>query len=329
MPANQTLYTELAELIDQIYIWSVSLGGVLAFGIIVYAGIMWIFSAGNVEKRKDAMDRIVQASLGLGLLLLAVVILNSVPGIAQIDAVDSPTAQIAKIEPLRELSATEHEAIQADMKTRLAAAGRNIEKLKAILADLITQHEQVTKDKTVMQYDARHNAALYAFFKGVQGLGLDIDIYRNLDTLTEKAYHVRLHHFADLYAINNELGDVDIVAIATDLGVKEVADLYNGLTINNKLGYQDQRYFVSYLAGGQLAAFFEQTRLAQSIPIDSSEVGNTVTDPLFRIVSQLDIRKVQQLYINSPKANQKLIVRRLMALDRIDEAVRLWGPTLP
>jgi hypothetical protein len=58
------------------YQFALLLGGLLAFGAIVYGGITYTLSAGNPEKQSDAKSRITQALLGLTLLLGAYLVLN-------------------------------------------------------------------------------------------------------------------------------------------------------------------------------------------------------------------------------------------------------------
>ncbi len=58
------------------YQFALLLGGLLAFGAIVYGGITYTLSAGNPEKQSDAKSRITQALLGLTLLLGAYIVLN-------------------------------------------------------------------------------------------------------------------------------------------------------------------------------------------------------------------------------------------------------------
>ncbi len=58
------------------YQFALLLGGLLAFGAIVYGGMTYTLSAGNPEKQSDAKSRITQALLGLTLLLGAYIVLN-------------------------------------------------------------------------------------------------------------------------------------------------------------------------------------------------------------------------------------------------------------
>lgn len=66
------------EYIRYIYLFGLSIGGLLGMAIIVYAAIERILSAGNESKIKDANDRITQAAIGLVLLFGAYIILRAI-----------------------------------------------------------------------------------------------------------------------------------------------------------------------------------------------------------------------------------------------------------
>ena len=68
----------LLVFIKYLYEWLISLGGLAAFVVLVYAGFMYLTSAGNPQKMSDAMARIKSASFGLILLLSSVLILNTI-----------------------------------------------------------------------------------------------------------------------------------------------------------------------------------------------------------------------------------------------------------
>jgi len=65
-------------IIANAYYIALGIGGLLAFGSIVYAGIRWTTSQGNPGTISDAKDQIVQALWGLVLLGGAYVILNTI-----------------------------------------------------------------------------------------------------------------------------------------------------------------------------------------------------------------------------------------------------------
>lgn len=70
--------TDITGLIKYLYEWGISLGGLAAFIVLVYAGFRYLTSAGDPGKMKEAMDWIKSAGLGLVLLLASVLILNTV-----------------------------------------------------------------------------------------------------------------------------------------------------------------------------------------------------------------------------------------------------------
>jgi hypothetical protein len=322
METNQSLYLELLRLVDQIYIWSVSLGGVLAFGIIVYSGILWIVSAGNQEKIKDARDRIVQATFGLGLLLLAVVILNSIPGIAQIDSVDPPTATIKKLMPVSQLRAEEHDTIRKEVEKSLDDTDGSIESYKQIFANLKIQYEAGQG-----KYNTRFNSSLYSFFKKAQNEGKDKAIFESLTT-QEKADYIRLRHFADIYAKNQGIGTVDMVDLAKELNLAQISTLYNELSVGGQSIYEDQKYFINNLRRDQLVGFLESLDHLQRAR-GGYAPGSIETDLVFRLISQLNDVRVISLYDGASAATKLLVVRQLVCLERVDLARTLYGPRLP
>ena len=65
-------------IVGNIYYFALGIGGLLAFGSIVYAGIKWAASQGNPSSISDAKDQITQAALGLVMLMGAYIILNTI-----------------------------------------------------------------------------------------------------------------------------------------------------------------------------------------------------------------------------------------------------------
>lgn len=90
-----------------LWIFGISIGGVLALGSIVYAAIEWTVSAGNSSKIADAKDRITQAIIGLVLLFGAYTVLNFInPDLTQLGKINSVLSQIDNV-PAPENSETE------------------------------------------------------------------------------------------------------------------------------------------------------------------------------------------------------------------------------
>ena len=62
--------------LNNIFDWAIGIGGALALGIFIYAGVLYIASAGNDSKQKDAKDWIWAAVYGLLLLAGGWLMLN-------------------------------------------------------------------------------------------------------------------------------------------------------------------------------------------------------------------------------------------------------------
>lgn len=65
-------------LVQYIYEWGISLGGLAAFIALLIAGFQYLASAGNPTLMKEAKSRMVSAGIGLGLLLGSWLILNTI-----------------------------------------------------------------------------------------------------------------------------------------------------------------------------------------------------------------------------------------------------------
>lgn len=70
--------SQLHDFVRYIYEWGVSLGGIVVFVMLVWAGIQYLVSAGNSGIMLDARKRIKSAILGLILLLASFLILNTI-----------------------------------------------------------------------------------------------------------------------------------------------------------------------------------------------------------------------------------------------------------
>ena len=68
----------LQEVIQNIFNLALMVSGILAFGAVIYGAFMYTFSAGNPGMQSDARDQILQAFLGLALLLGSYLILNTI-----------------------------------------------------------------------------------------------------------------------------------------------------------------------------------------------------------------------------------------------------------
>ncbi|PIR42021.1 MAG: hypothetical protein COV30_00695 [Candidatus Yanofskybacteria bacterium CG10_big_fil_rev_8_21_14_0_10_37_15] len=75
---SQNSPTNLGQLIQQIFTWSLSLLGVAIFVSFFYAGFLWLTAAGNTAKTGEAKKRMTNAIFGAILLLSAYLILNTI-----------------------------------------------------------------------------------------------------------------------------------------------------------------------------------------------------------------------------------------------------------
>ncbi|MCL5459887.1 pilin, partial [Loigolactobacillus coryniformis] len=70
--------TDLGQLIQQIFIWSLGLLGIAVFVMFFYAGFLWLTAAGNTAKVSEAKRRMTNAVFGAILLLSSYLILNTI-----------------------------------------------------------------------------------------------------------------------------------------------------------------------------------------------------------------------------------------------------------
>ncbi|TSC89792.1 MAG: Uncharacterized protein G01um10143_282 [Parcubacteria group bacterium Gr01-1014_3] len=162
-----TQITNPGEYIRYIYLFGLSIGGLLGMAIIVYAAIERIVSAGNESKIKDANDRITQAAIGLVLLFGAYVILRAInPNLTnltlpELQKVSLPTAKTkTSIGELLEKYETELE------QAKLTAAQRDAELKTAVeKAKLANQQYEDNKNQenliNLLQNNVNASKALY------------------------------------------------------------------------------------------------------------------------------------------------------------------------
>lgn len=70
--------TDLGQLIQQIFTWSLAVLGIAVFVMFFYAGFLWLTAAGNTARVGEAKDRMTNAIFGAILLLSAYLILNTI-----------------------------------------------------------------------------------------------------------------------------------------------------------------------------------------------------------------------------------------------------------
>ncbi len=93
----------LQEVIQNIFNLALLVSGILAFGAVIYGAFMYTFSAGNPGMQSDARDQILQAFLGLALLLGSYLILNTL----------NPNLTRITLNPLPAITAPEYQAMRA------------------------------------------------------------------------------------------------------------------------------------------------------------------------------------------------------------------------
>lgn len=75
---TQGLPTDLGQLIQQIFTWSLGLLGIAVFVMFFYAGLLWLTAAGNTANVGEAKSRMTNAVFGAILLLSSYLILNTI-----------------------------------------------------------------------------------------------------------------------------------------------------------------------------------------------------------------------------------------------------------
>ncbi len=77
-PTAGTSILNLPQMVSNIYNLAYLIGGLLAFGAVVYGAVRYTFSGGNPSAQSDARDQLTQAAFGLLLLLGSYVVLNTI-----------------------------------------------------------------------------------------------------------------------------------------------------------------------------------------------------------------------------------------------------------
>ena len=87
----------LQEVVQSIFNLALLVSGILAFGAVIYGAFMYTFSAGNPGMQSDARDQIMQAFLGLALLLGSYLVLNTInPNLTRISLSPLPAITAPK-----------------------------------------------------------------------------------------------------------------------------------------------------------------------------------------------------------------------------------------
>lgn len=77
-PPTQGLYTNLGQLIQQIFTWSLGILGIAVFVVFFYSGFLWLTAAGNTAKTGEAKTHMTNAIFGAILLLSSYLILYTI-----------------------------------------------------------------------------------------------------------------------------------------------------------------------------------------------------------------------------------------------------------
>lgn len=76
----------LPSYVEYIFNLTVAISGLIAFGVLIIAGVRFMTSGGDVNTMKDAKEQIFSAFLGLLILLCAYIILNTInPQLVQLE----------------------------------------------------------------------------------------------------------------------------------------------------------------------------------------------------------------------------------------------------
>lgn len=78
IPGSATPPTNPGEFVINFYNFALMIGGILAFGVIVFGGVKYTFNAGNPSSQSDGKEWIKGALWGLGLLAGASIVLNTI-----------------------------------------------------------------------------------------------------------------------------------------------------------------------------------------------------------------------------------------------------------
>ena len=88
----------IAEHVASFYQWALGISGLLALGILVYAGLAYTASGGNASRQGDAKQWIWNALIGLALLFGSYLILNTInPDLTKFQNIDLSQIEVGKV----------------------------------------------------------------------------------------------------------------------------------------------------------------------------------------------------------------------------------------
>ena len=74
----------IGDLVSNVLPIIYGLAGIALFGLIVYGGFMWLTSSGDPEKIRKSMSTILNAAIGIAIIVFAVVITRIFAGVLDI-----------------------------------------------------------------------------------------------------------------------------------------------------------------------------------------------------------------------------------------------------
>jgi hypothetical protein len=283
----------LTEGVNTIYRYSISIGGILAFGIIVFAGIEYIISAGNVARQSNAKSRIFSAILGLIILLGAVLIAQGLPGLLTFSEENliTPTPpssatggdKVATREDILKsyggsgiksniLNPEITAQLRTEINQKIDAAANDPEKLKSVLVSI--QSQVFPSQRTRI------------FFEEIKKRGLDDDLFLAYKSVTEKATYLRLMRERGVKIAETISNPTIRANILHD-------DLFAiHLQTQDLIDAEKRSEFTNIFSGPKLAAVFANFYLL------SGSLKNASSGDKINFVNSLNDEKIRQLYEN-------------------------------
>ena len=75
-----TTEVSLSDLVTRVIGWVMVVAGILAFFYLVYSGILYVTAAGNPEQAKKGQQGLINAVIGIVVIMLSYVILSAIAG---------------------------------------------------------------------------------------------------------------------------------------------------------------------------------------------------------------------------------------------------------
>lgn len=82
--------TSLGELVGKILPMVYGVAGIALFGLIIYGGYMWMMSTGDPEKIRKATNTILNAAIGIAIIIFAYVATRIVGGMVDFPLLSPP-----------------------------------------------------------------------------------------------------------------------------------------------------------------------------------------------------------------------------------------------